>query len=133
MTLRLLFVLPLLMLAAACSNTDKASAVVTAQKAAYTAKASYVALVTAADVYAKLPRCTSPVHASGVAPACSDQNVLDQMIKAQIAASAAINAFETASRNIASTPDITSAAEVAANDALAAFTTIFSTYSIPHK
>jgi hypothetical protein len=116
----------------ACSPQNQASALVTAQKAAYTTKASYVALVTGADVYARLPRCTSPATATGTTPVCSDQNVLDQMVQAQKAASAAVNAFETASRNVAATPDIVSAAQTTATQALAALSTILDTYHIAH-
>lgn len=133
MKLRIMFALGLAVLIAACSTQDRASAAVTAQKTAFTMKSTYAGLLTAADLYARLPRCAAPATTPApAAPLCSDQNVLNQMVKAQAAAKSGVDAFESASRNITATPDIIGAAQTAATDALAALTKILDTYNIKH-
>lgn len=119
-----------ILLLAGCAG-GASSGIVTAQKSVYTTKASFTGLLVLADQYAKLPRCNTPATPNPSAPpVCSDQNVLNQMVKAEQAADASIQSAENIVRDPTTTSDIATAAQNAAAQALVAVQTIMSTYGI---
>lgn len=115
-----------------CSAQNKADALVVAQKAAFTAKTTYGGYLAAADIYLKLPPCGTAAVPSSASPVCRDANVVTQLAKAQVAAKATVDAWESAARNPTSTTDILSAAENGAEASLTAFAVVLSTYGIKH-
>lgn len=131
---KLIPIVGLILLVSGCSlfqGGSQSSAIVVASKSVYTTKAAFTTALNLADIYAKLPRCNTPATPNPSAPpACSDQSVLDQMVKAEKAADASIQSAENVVRDPRSTQDIATAAQNAAAQALVALTTIMNTYGI---
>jgi len=101
-------------------DTDKAAATV------YATKTGYAAVLTVAVAYNELPRCGQPTSPK----LCSDVAVVTQLRRADAAASATINAAESAVRTMGSQPTVINAAVISAADALKAYQAIVNTYGI---
>ncbi len=131
---KLIPIVGVILLISGCSvfqGGSQSGAIVVAQKSVYTTKASFTAALQLADIYAKLPRCNTAATPNPTAPpACSDQTVLDQMVKAEKAADASIQSAENVVRDPRTTQDVATAAQNAAAQALTALTTIMNTYGI---
>ena len=100
--------------------------VATADKAAKSARLTYVGLLNLANVYAARPRCgqpTSPVL-------CSEQEVVNALRKADTAADAATSALENGVRSLGSSPTVLAALAKGADASLSAWRQIVATYRV---
>ncbi len=108
-----------------CSTLQTATTPVDAvslQKAAYAAKATYVAGLTVAAQIVVMPRCEK-------APApCVPQAIVDQIRKADVAADSATQAGEDAVRNLSGNPTLLKLTVDNATSAANVFKTIVEAY-----
>lgn len=86
----------------------------TAPQAAYEGTASFVAALKAANTYSAMPRCSATVK-----PPCSEQTIVNQLVKQANRADAAVISAQTTSKNIASTATDREKANAAAAEAVA--------------
>jgi hypothetical protein len=104
---------------AASTQMTAEKAYTVAGRTVYGVRAAYEAALTAAVAYAKLPRC-APASAAGT---CSDQKIVDQLLKARDVAREATSAAENAVRSKLS-GNIVQDAAAAADAAVKAFVNI---------
>lgn len=114
-----------LMAIAACSTPAKVDTT-NAVKSVYVVSTTYNTLLTVAVAYNNLPRCEQPK-----APTlCSKTAVVAQLRKANVAASASLDAAESAVKTLGSNPTVVAAAVVSAQNALDAFKVVITTYNV---
>jgi hypothetical protein len=121
--MRAFFLVPLLLLIAACAAPVKDGAGSPATTV-YQAKLAYAAVLTGAVEYNALPRCDRPTSP----PLCSSQSAVEAMRKANLAARSTLDSAEKTARDPAVKGDTLALAATAAVNAVDSFKTVVALY-----